>query len=55
MVWALALMGALFLTSHGQGFHTLPMSSLAGISGMTLILGEEICLLFYTNSQMSGV
>lgn len=55
MVWALAPMGALFLTSPGPGFHPQPVPSLAGISGMTLILRKEICQLFYTNSQMSNV
>lgn len=55
MVWALALVEALLLTSAGPGFQSLPVSSLAGITGMKLILRKEIRLLFYTNAQMSNV
>lgn len=55
MVWTLALMGALLLTLAGPGFHTSLVSSLARVTGMKLILREEIRPLFYTNAQMSNV
>lgn len=55
MVWTPALMGALLLTLAGPGFHPLLVSSLARITGMKLILREEIRPLFYTNAQMSNV
>lgn len=55
MVWTLALMGALLLTLAGPGFHMSLVSSLARVTGMKLILREEIRPLFYTNAQMSNV
>lgn len=55
MVWTLALMGAVLLTVAEPGFHPSLVSSLARITGMKLILREEIELLFYRNAQMSNV
>lgn len=55
MVWTLALMRALLLTLAGPGFHPLLVSSLARITGIKLILREDIRLPFYTNAQMSHV
>lgn len=47
MVWTLALMGALLLTLAEPGFHPSLVSSLARITGLKLILREEIRPLFY--------